>query len=164
MGLLSPTYYYRSVSDIDLDALRESGIDTLLVDIDNTILPRDTKRMPEELITWARRLSPQGFKVCLVSNNWHDHVKRTADALGLLMVPKALKPLPYGFRKAMRLLGSERASTAVIGDQVFTDVLGGNALGLVTVLVTPMSPVEPPHTLVLRAIERRLLAGRRPLP
>lgn len=164
MPLLSPTHYYRSVLDIDLAALRAEGIDTLLIDLDNTILPRDTGLMADELNAWGAKLLGEGFKVCLVSNNWAWHVKRIADALGFCMVPRALKPLPVGFLQAMRLLGSERSATAVIGDQIFTDVLGGNLLGLTTVLVPPLSASDNPHTLLLRRIERRLLAHRRPLP
>ncbi len=164
MTLFAPTLYYRGVTDIDLDELRARGVDTLLVDIDNTILPRDTGQMVQELNDWAAALLGEGFKVCLVSNNWHAHVKRVADAIGLCMVSKALKPLPFGFRKAARLLGSQPSKTAIIGDQVFTDILGGNMLGMTTVLVQPLSASDAPHTLVLRRIEQRLLAGRPPLP
>lgn len=163
MRIFSPNHYYRRVTDIDLAQLREDGVDTLLIDIDNTILPRDTGEMAQELSEWAGKLLGEGFKVCLVSNNWHAHVKRIADALGFCMVPRALKPLPIGFRQGMKLLGSRHSTTAVIGDQMFTDILGGNLLGLTTVLVSPLSESDLPHTLFLRRLERRLLAGRRPL-
>jgi len=164
MPVFSPTYFYRRVTDIDLDVLRERGVDTLLIDIDNTILPRDTGEMAEELTHWSAKLLGEGFKVCLLSNNWHDHVKRIADSLGIAMVPRALKPLPFGFRSGVKLLGSSARKTAVIGDQMFTDILGGNLLGMTTVMVLPLSESDLPHTLFLRKIERRLLAGRTPLP
>lgn len=164
MSIFAPDHYYRSVTDIDLAELRHSGVDTLLVDIDNTILPRDSREMADELAEWAGTLLRDGFKVCLVSNNWHAHVKRIADALGFCMVPRALKPLPFGFLQGIRLLGSSARKTAVIGDQMFTDILGGNLLGLTTILVEPLSETDLPHTLVLRRLERRVLAGRRPLP
>lgn len=163
MRVLSPALYYRDVFSIDLDALAASGIDTLLVDIDNTVLPRDTGAIGPAFVTWFSELKSRGFKVCLVSNNWHDHVKRTAEAFGVQMVPKALKPLPFGFLRGTRLLDSERRRTAVIGDQVFTDILGGNLLGMTTVLVAPLSESDLPHTLMLRRLERRILAGRQPL-
>jgi HAD superfamily phosphatase (TIGR01668 family) len=163
MRVLTPDHYYRSVIDIDLEALRAEGIDTLLIDIDNTILPRDTGEMAVELTEWAAKLLGEGFKVCLVSNNWHAHVKRIADALGFCMVARALKPLPFGFGQAMRLLGSTRETTAIIGDQIFTDMLGGNLARLTTVLVPPLSTSDLWYTLMLRRIERRLLAGRDPL-
>lgn len=164
MAFFRPDHYYRRVTDIDLDALRAEGIDTLLIDIDNTILPRDTGEMAQELSDWASKLLGEGFKVCLLSNNWHDHVKRIADMFGFCMIARALKPLPFGFRQAMRTLGSKRATTAIIGDQMFTDILGGNLAGVTTVLVMPLSDSDLPHTLFLRRIEQRLLAGRTPLP
>jgi len=164
MSLLAPTFYYRKVTDIDLDELRARGIDSLLVDIDNTILPRDTGEMVEELNAWARDAIASGFSICLVSNNWHAHVKRVADAIGVQMVPRALKPLPFGFLRGVRLLGTTAKKTAIIGDQLFTDVLGGKLVGMTSVLVQPLSESDLPHTLVLRRLESLVLAGRTPLP
>ncbi len=164
MGWLTPDLYYRDVFAIDLDSLRERGIRALLVDLDNTLLPRDTNVVTEAHRAWAKAAAEHGFGVCLVSNNWHERVKAVADELGFQLVPKAVKPLPFAFRKALGLLGAKRSEAAVVGDQVFTDIVGGNALGLLTVLVMPLSAADLPHTLLLRSLERRILAGRQPLP
>ncbi len=160
--MLSPDLYLRSVNDIDLDALRAEGIDTLLVDLDNTLLPRDSALVPPEVVDWAARLPRNGFKVCLVSNNWHERVKTVARELGFSLVTKAVKPLPFAFLRALALVGSTRKKAAVVGDQMFTDVLGGKILGIKTVLVVPMSKSDLPHTLMLRRLERVLLDGREP--
>ena len=162
--LLSPDYYLRGVNDIDLGALRSRGVDTLLVDLDNTLLPRDGDTVPDAARDWVRSLSAQGFKVCLVSNNWHERVSVVAQELGIDLVAKAVKPLPFAFLSALRKVGSSRSSAAVVGDQMFTDVVGGKLLGMVTVMVLPLSESDLPHTLALRRIERVLLAGRQPLP
>lgn len=162
--MLSPTMYCRSVEDIDLDALRGRGIDTLLVDLDNTLLPRDSNVVPESLRAWAADLAARGFKVCLVSNNWHDRVSIVAGELGFRLVAKAIKPLPFAFLLALSRVGSKRRTAAVVGDQLFTDVLGGKLLGMTTVLVEPLSQTDLPHTLLLRKLERVVLAGRTPLP
>jgi HAD superfamily phosphatase (TIGR01668 family) len=162
--MLSPDYYLRSVNDIDLDALRARGIDTLLVDLDNTLLPRDTSEVPDAARTWVRSLSAEGFTVCLVSNNWHERVSEVADELGIDLVAKAVKPLPFAFLRALRKVGSKRSRAVVVGDQMFTDVVGGKLLGMATVMVLPLSESDLPHTLALRRIERVLLAGRQPLP
>lgn len=162
--MLSPDLYYRAVRSIDLDELTRSGIDTLLVDLDNTLLPRDTNVVPDELRSWAHTLAERGFRVCLVSNNWHDRVHVVASELGFSLVSKAVKPLPFAFLRALSILGSSRARAAVVGDQLFTDVLGGKLLGMRTILVFPLSETDLPHTLLLRRIESRLLAGREPLP
>lgn len=160
--MLQPTLYYHSVHSIDLEELKRQGVDTLLVDLDNTLLPRDTNVVPTELHTWAQSLKEQGFTVCLVSNNWHERVFGVATELGFELVAKAIKPLPFAFLIALRKVGSIRKRSAVIGDQLFTDVLGGNLLGMRTVLVTPLSSRDLPHTLLLRRIERMILAGRQP--
>jgi HAD superfamily phosphatase (TIGR01668 family) len=162
--MLSPDYYLCSVSDIDLGELRTRGVDTLLVDLDNTLLPRDSESVPDSARSWVRSLSAEGFKVCLVSNNWHHRVSVVAGELGLELVAKAVKPLPFAFLRALRKVGSKRSRAAVVGDQLFTDVAGGKLLGMVTVMVLPLSQSDLPHTLALRRIERVLLAGRQPLP
>ncbi len=162
--MLTPDYYYRSVLDIDLGDLVGRGVDTLLIDLDNTLLPRDSGIVPDDVKLWADRLAAAGFKTCLVSNNWHERVVKVAEELGFELVSKAIKPLPFAFWVALRRTHSSRRSAAIVGDQVFTDVLGGKLSGIKTVLVCPMSSADLPHTLFLRKIERALLAGRTPLP
>lgn len=163
LGLLTPDLYYRSVLSIDFDELRARGVRALLLDLDNTLLPRDTGVVAEEYSRWVAHAREQGFDVCIVSNNWHAHVEHIAAELGCGISAKALKPLPHAFRRAMAGLKVEAREVAVIGDQVFTDVLGGNMLGATTVLVEPLSRTDLPHTLLLRLIERHVLADREPL-
>ncbi len=162
--MLSPDLYYRSVYDIDLDLLRSGGVNTLLIDLDNTLLPRNSGEIPENTRQWAAQIEASGFSACLVSNNWHERVFGVADELGFALVAKALKPLPFAFWRAMRTMEASRGSCAIIGDQMFTDVLGGKLTGIKTVLVAPLSTSDLPHTLLLRRMERLLLAGRQPLP
>jgi len=161
--MLLPDLYYANVLAIDLAMLAQKGVDTLLVDLDNTIVPRDTNEITPAHRDWAVSLIDAGFRVCLVSNNWHERVRRVADELGFALVSKAVKPMPFAFLRALKKVGSNRRSAAVVGDQVFTDVLGGNLLGMTTVLVMPLSRSDLPHTLLLRRIESALLAGREPL-
>lgn len=162
MRLLQPDRYYTSIHAVDLTSLREAGIDALLIDLDNTLLPRDTNLVPEEVCEWAARLEEMGFRACLVSNNWHERVFGVARQLGFELVPKALKPFPWAFRRGMRLLDATPRRTAVVGDQLFTDVLGGRLVGCTTVLVDPLSRTDLPHTLLLRLIEARIMADRQP--
>lgn len=162
MRLLQPDRYVTSVHAIDMDALRAAGIEGLLLDIDNTILPRDTNVITDELAAWVTALKERGFRICLVSNNWHERVHLLAEALGLDIVAKAVKPFPFAFWRAARRLGLEPRRLAVIGDQLFTDVLGGNLIGATTVLVQPLSRSDLPHTLLLRLLERRIMAEREP--
>jgi HAD superfamily phosphatase (TIGR01668 family) len=160
--VLTPDIYVRGVLDIDLDALRAAGVDTLLMDLDNTLLPRDSSVMPPEIVEWCASLGGRGFTVCLVSNNWHERVHQVAEELGFALVAKSVKPLPFAFLRALKRVGSTRRRSAVVGDQMFTDVLGGKLLGMTTVMVLPLSESDLPHTLVLRRVERVLLAGKQP--
>jgi HAD superfamily phosphatase (TIGR01668 family) len=159
---LTPDLYYSSVAAIDLDDLARRGVTALLIDLDNTLLPRDTSQFTREALDFAASVSGHGMRACLVSNNWHERVHSAAQELGFELVPRALKPLPFAFRKGLRILGATAAEAAVIGDQLFTDVLGGNMVGALTVLVCPLSATDLPHTLLLRRLEARILKGREP--
>jgi HAD superfamily phosphatase (TIGR01668 family) len=161
MSLFRPDEYFTSVGEIDLDRLRHEGIEALIVDLDNTLLPRDSGDVPAWAAEWAG-IARESFGVCLVSNNWHERVRAVADELGVQLVSRALKPLPFAFRRALGLLEADASRTAVVGDQVFTDVLGGNLVGARTILVEPLSRSDLPHTLLLRRLEHRIMAGRRP--
>jgi len=163
ISVLSPDLYYRSVYEMDLDDLRSRGIDTLLVDLDNTLLARNSSEIPRRTREWADVVRDAGFRVCLVSNNWHARVQGVATDLGFELVAKALKPFPFAFWRALAKTGASSRTCAVVGDQMFTDVLGGKLTGCATVLVEPLSSSDLPHTLLLRKIERVLLAGRQPL-
>lgn len=162
--MLDPDLYLENLFGIDLDSLSARGIDTLLVDLDNTLLARNSAVVSPEARAWVARAKAAGFRVCLVSNNWHGRVSGVAAELGLELVAKAIKPLPFAFLIALRKLGSDRRRAATVGDQLFTDVLGGKLLGMMTVMVLPLSSSDLPHTLLLRRLERVMLAGRHPLP
>jgi uncharacterized protein len=162
--LIGPNLYLRKVQDIDLDDLRARGIDTLLMDLDNTLLPTDTSTLSPEVVNWVVSLPGHGRTAVLVSNNWHQRVHAVAEELGLDLVAKAVKPLPFAFLSALSRAGSRRQNAAVVGDQLFTDVLGGRLLGIFTIMVTPLSESDLWHTLMLRHLERAILRGRSPQP
>jgi HAD superfamily phosphatase (TIGR01668 family) len=161
---LRPDLYCRAVTDIDVDDLVRRGITALLIDLDNTLVPRNTIDAAPDVRAWMTLVRERGLKICIVSNNWHERVMDAEDSLGVPVVGKSTKPLPGGFRRGLRLLGATSSKAAVIGDQIFTDVLGGNLVGATTILVTPLvGGSDLPHTKVLRALERLVLAGRDPL-
>jgi HAD superfamily phosphatase (TIGR01668 family) len=102
----------------------------------------------------VRRLRSTGLAGCIVSNNFSLRVRQVGAMLAIPVVGWALKPVPLGFRRAMAIMGTRPATTALVGDQLFTDVLGGNLLGMYTILVEPLSPDEFPTTRLVRRIER----------
>ena len=156
-NLLRPTLLADKIWEIDLEDLSARGIRGLILDLDNTLVDWNESFLRPEVEAWLAKARAVGMRLCLASNAVRrGRVARVADGLGMSAVIRAGKPFPVAFRKAMAALETEPASTCAIGDQVFTDMLGANWLGLTTVLVKPLSPKESPHTRVIRLIERPL--------
>lgn len=160
MGLLSADRYVASLPKVDVDALVAGGVRLVLLDRDNTCVPRDAREAPADVRDWVCRARAAGLGLCLVSNNFHSGaVGATAAELGIPVVDHAMKPAPFALRRAMRETGHQPAETCMIGDQVFTDVLAGRLAGARTILVRPQSPSDLWYTHLLRALERLALRG-----
>ncbi len=157
LKLLTPDLYIESIFRLDLEKLKKNNIKGLIIDIDNTLISWDIKNVTEKTKTWLLNLEKEGFRVCLVSNNTKNRVIVFNRELKLPAIHRALKPRIGAFKKAMRIIGTTVDNTAVIGDQIFTDVLGGNRIGLFTVLVVPMAGKEFWWTTFVRKIERHVL-------
>ncbi|MGI6038509.1 MAG: YqeG family HAD IIIA-type phosphatase [Limnochordia bacterium] len=157
LKLLCPREAHRHLVDIDLGALQDKGIEGLILDLDNTLVAWDKREIAPEIRHWVEKAKAMGFKLCIASNSLAKRVVLLADSLGLPYVAPAIKPRRTPFRKALEILGTDVANTAVIGDQMFTDVFGGNRLGLYTILTRPISLQELPNTRLIRLVERRLL-------
>lgn len=149
-----PYRYARVIEDIDPGALRADGIRGVILDLDNTIVPWNALQPTPAVERWIAALVDSGVQVCIVSNNFTGRVRAIAEHLNIPVVTGAIKPTPWAFRKAMRVMGTTSQETALVGDQLFTDVLGGNLLGVRTILVDPLSAREFPTTMVIRRIER----------
>mgnify|MGYP000847676718 CR=1 FL=1 len=156
MRLLVPDLVLASVLDIDFGLLKRSHIRGLLVDLDNTVVPWGAADIEPAFATWVAEARRAGFKVCLVSNARAARVNAFAGRLGIPGVSKAMKPLGRAFRRALKELGLEASEVAVIGDQLFTDVYGGNRLGMFTILINPLSTRELGTTRLMRRLEQRV--------
>ena len=156
---LYPMKYVPSLFHINLDELKQRGIKAILFDIDNTLIPWDQKQLDPKIEQWFKNLCQQGFKVCFVSNNNQTRVSELSGCLQVPGVHKAAKPRRKGLRQALDILGSRVEETALVGDQVFTDVLAGNRLGLYTILVMPLAGKEFIGTRINRKLEK-LVLGR----
>ncbi|MFZ5626571.1 MAG: YqeG family HAD IIIA-type phosphatase [Bacillota bacterium] len=157
---LVPDAVFGKLTEISPEFFYEKGIKAVLLDLDNTLLPWAEGIFPEESLRWIEEMKAAGLLLCLVSNNKPERVAQLAGELGIPGISQAVKPRRKGFRQALRLLAVKPEETAVVGDQIMTDVLGGNRAGLFTVLVNPLSPVEHKGTYFLRWLER-ILTGRR---
>lgn len=156
-NLLVPKLYVDSIFEIDLERLKKQGISNLIIDIDNTLVAWDKKDAPESVIKWFDKIKGLGLNMCLVSNNTEDRVVKFTENIEVYAFHKARKPFKTTFLKAMRHMGSNKKNTAVIGDQIFTDVLGGNRIGLYTILVVPIVSKEYWWTEHVRKVERYVL-------
>jgi uncharacterized protein len=162
LKLLYPDFFIERVELIDLDYLKDNGFDTLIFDLDNTLVGWRSKKLKPAVLEWLNLASSLGFKMCIVSNCvFKRRVNYFGRMLGIPAIPKAVKPRKKAFIEAIKMLESEFDRTVVIGDQVFTDVLGGNRLGLLTILVLPVDKKEFFATILQRTAEKLILFGLR---
>ncbi|QGG46600.1 YqeG family HAD IIIA-type phosphatase [Heliorestis convoluta] len=163
MKLLRPTQQVDTVPDVDIAALADKGVKGVIIDLDNTLTEWNKYDLCPTIGQWLHKLEKEGIKVCILSNNGERRVQQFAESCQIPYISRARKPRRRGFQQAMKLLGTSAQETAVIGDQIFTDVLGGNRMGLHTILVNPISRREFVGTRLVRTIEKLVLRQRRPL-
>ncbi len=158
MDSFRPDAVAATLADVNRAALWTDGVRGIVLDLDNTCCAYHQPELAPGVAEWVRGARAEGFALVLLSNNFAERVAAVAAQLGVPAVPNALKPLPFGFLRALRLLGTPHRATVVIGDQLFTDVLGAKLLGCRAVLTDPLVPVDFPLTRVLRLLERLLFA------
>ncbi|MBA4493073.1 YqeG family HAD IIIA-type phosphatase [Paenactinomyces guangxiensis] len=149
-----PNMYVQSIYTIDFHELQRRGIKSVIVDLDNTLVESTRPDATPRLIKWLDQVKHMGLQVMIVSNNTKTRVSQFAAPLNIPYIHTAKKPLSQAFRKALKSMGTKKEETVVIGDQLLTDVLGGNRMGLFTILVVPVSDVEGFFTRINRRIER----------
>ncbi len=153
--LLIPRLVVDTVLDLNGLRLREMGLDALLLDVDCTLKSYHSEGVSEEVAQWLEGLRAAGIGLCLVSNGKGRRIGQFAERLGLPYVAKACKPLPYGCRRALAKMGFDRQRTALVGDQLFADVMAANGARLTSILVRPIHPEEEPwFTRLKRPLER----------
>jgi uncharacterized protein len=161
MKLLQPWLKADRLSSIDLDMLGREKLDTLLVDMDNTLVPWHTFDVDDATERWIAQAKTLGFKICVISNNKKWRITKMMGMLHVQGVWNACKPFIGGYIRALRAVKSHGSTTVFIGDQIFTDLLGANLLGIKTILVKPISEREYKWTQFMRRLER-LIASRSP--
>lgn len=153
-----PNLMVDSVKEIDLDCLIDNNIKGLILDIDNTLVPDYVKEADDNIINWLNKVKKMGFKVCIVSNATQKRVQKFNEKLGIDAISRAAKPKKKPFLKAIQLMGTKAKETAVIGDQIFTDIYGGNKLNMFTVLVKPIASKEFIFVRMKRGVEKLIIS------
>ncbi|ARJ49908.1 YqeG family HAD IIIA-type phosphatase [Staphylococcus lutrae] len=155
--LFLPNQYVNSIYEIDLDKLKALNITGIITDLDNTLVGWDEAEPTPKVKTWFEQLDEKGFKVTIVSNNNAQRVQSFCRDLKVDYIFKAQKPRGKSLRRAMQQMALQQHETVVIGDQMMTDVFGGNRNGLYTIMVVPVKNSDGLITQFNRLVERRLL-------
>lgn len=159
LELFRPREFAASVTSIDPVALKEKGFTSILLDLDNTLLPWKDSLVPDEVVEWIGQAKAAGMRLCIVSNTHNPaRLNKIAVDLGIPCVFRALKPRKQGFRRAVEMAGCATSAAVVVGDQLLTDIVGGNLCGMYTILVKPMHRREFVGTKLSRLIERGILS------
>lgn len=156
--MFKPHYIINCVTDISVDFLNKNNITALLLDVDNTMsVAHGNKALREGVPEWLSEMKENGISLMVLSNAKTARAQRFADSVGLPVVGMAVKPLPFGYIKAANLLSINKNNVAMVGDQIFTDVLGGNLSGVKTILVTDITPEDKIGFKIKRYFERIML-------
>ncbi len=157
-SIFLPDIFADTVYDIDLETLKHEGIKGFIFDIDNTLVTYAEPTANERVMAWLKDLRNMGFALYIVSNNDKERVRVFSESVEIPHFGKALKPLSYFLRKACRGMGIKPCEAALVGDQLFTDIWGGNLLKMKTILVKPISEVEDGFVRFKRQFERKILS------
>ncbi len=157
LSFIAPHLHLTSVLELGTARLLQLGLRGLLLDVDCTLKDHGATEFPPVVRDWVQSLRAEGLRLCLLSNGKPRRIGELARQLNLPFVAQAFKPLPWGCFRAMQMLELTPPQTAMVGDQLFADVLAGRLAGIFTILVRPTSPHEPWFTRLKRPVERRLL-------
>ncbi len=154
-----PDEFVKSVFHIKPEVLKDKGIKGIITDLDNTLVEWDRAEATAEIQEWFANMKQNNIKVIIVSNNNYERVRDFAKPIGIPFIYKARKPLMRAFLMGMKMMKLKKEETVVIGDQLLTDVFGGNRAGFHTILVIPVAKTDGFKTKFNRIIERRIMAS-----
>ena len=157
--LLAPDLMVNAVHDVSPQVLRDFHVRAVMVDLDDTLVASNSDALAASCKDWVTSLKQQGFPVLILSNGHGPRVQRCATTLEITGFSMVGKPFGFAFRRGLNHLGSQAHETVMIGDQLFTDVLGAKLAGLKSILVTPLTKGWLPHTRLARKLETLVLKG-----
>ena len=136
--ILYPTYFTSKVTDINLNFLRSLNVKGIILDVDDTLVAHKIHSPKQEVVEWINKLKLNQIKIILLSNNFENRVKPFAEKLNIPYISLSMKPLTFGLKKAIKHINCNSEESIVIGDQIFTDILAANLLGIKSILVEPI--------------------------
>lgn len=154
--ILYPDTYLKRVEDINIEFLQKNKIKALILDVDNTLIDY-SQNLSESIVVWAKELKGQGVKLYILSNtNKKEKVEKISKKLDIPYKSFAKKPLKKGFLEVQKILNTKPENIAVVGDQIFTDIIGGNRCKMHTILVEPIKEKDFWYTAWKRPLERKI--------
>ena len=153
----SPDQYFEKFDDATPAFLLQNGIRALILDIDNTLAPYEEPEPNERVLAWFAALKENGISAAFVSNNNSERVSIFNRKIGIPTYPKGEKPLKKYMRRAIEALGVAPENTAIMGDQIFTDVWAGRNVGIRCIVVPPIKDKTDPFTKFKRLLERPVM-------
>lgn len=157
LKILFPSQYLGSIFELKIEELLAQGIKGIIFDIDNTLVPYDEPEPTPAIIELFERIRASGIQITLVSNNTEDRVLRFNEKIKVFALHKSRKPLPKSFNKALKLMNCKPHEAVIVGDQIFTDVLGGNVAKIPAILVVPVSDKDERITKIKRGLEKKVI-------
>ena len=155
--MIYPKEYLNSVKDISIELLNKNNIKGLILDVDNTLISLD-KKMPAGIVEWVKNIKAKGIKICILSNsNKIDKVEAVAKLIETPYIFFGKKPLKSGFLRAQNILKLKTENIAVVGDQIFTDVIGANRCKMFSILVKPIEEKDYLITKIKRPLEKMII-------
>ena len=152
-----PKFYCQKVTDISVEYLRKNNIKAIILDVDNTLLDFDLNII-SGLEEWYNEIKINNIKCIILSNRKKKKkIKMVADLLNIPFIKFATKPLKRGFKKAQKILGEKSQNIAVVGDQIFTDVIGANRSKMFPILVKPVASKDLWMTRFKRPLENLII-------
>ena len=151
-----PDIRLNRVTDISVELLKKYNIESLILDVDNTLSTHHGEILTDGLPEWLQYMKENNIGLTVLSNSKEARVKPFAEKINLDFISLGLKPLPFGYLRAVKKLGTNKKNTAIVGDQIFTDILGGNIVGVKTVLLTPIKPEDGWSFKLRRRLEKMI--------
>ncbi len=153
-----PNHIFNNITEITSEFLESNNIKGLLLDVDNTLTTEHKSKVLRDGVgEWICKMKESGVALIILSNAKTDRAKVFAHAIGLDAIGMAAKPLIHGYFKAAKKLGLKRKQIAMVGDQIFTDTLGGKLSGIKTILVTDITPESSMSFRIRRKLEKKIL-------
>lgn len=155
--IFKPHIKRERIADITIEDVKGLGVNALLLDVDNTMSTHGGQVLTDGLTEWLSMMRENGIKLIVLSNARKSRVEPFAEKIGLPFIHLGLKPLPFGYFRAAKAVGEKRKNVAIVGDQLFTDMLGGFLSGTKKILLTPILLEDKPSFIIRRKIERIFL-------